>query len=279
MRSPSLVPAFEKISTLTATILLSYTLARFVELPERLYRFEGAGFIFEFNLNVNTLVSLLVAGICASGADWLLRSHPSLQNRSTIQHWVLPGLTAMVLGILLNRLAFNTLWWVILGLGGMIIAIVLVFEYVVVDAKDPLYPIATAGLTAVAFAIFLVLISSLRAAGTRLLTAMPIFAIAGGLLCSRSLYLRLLPTHEVDQDTQMMIFYTSLVTTLIVGQVATALHYYPILPVSYALVILSFSYSLLVYFGNLALGKGGSAILEPVMIAVSFLLLANWIHM
>ena len=134
-----LFPEFDKVSQLTAAIMLVYALERYITLPSRLIEFTVGNFYLGFELNVNTVTTFLVAGMTASGADWLLRSHPAIKKQQTIQHWVLPSITSLVLGITLNRVAFGWLWWIVFSLGALFLIIVLITEYIAVDVYHPQY--------------------------------------------------------------------------------------------------------------------------------------------
>ena len=52
-------------------------------------------------------MSVLTAGLTATGMDWLLRGHPSLEGRPTYQWWLLPTLTTFVIGVPLSILSIG----------------------------------------------------------------------------------------------------------------------------------------------------------------------------
>jgi len=91
------LPDLNKLSILVATILLAYSLAQFVSIPAQVVEFSILGILFPIHLNFSTLVSLLVAGLTASGSAWMLESHPAKSYGSTAVHWLLPSLTSLVL--------------------------------------------------------------------------------------------------------------------------------------------------------------------------------------
>ena len=103
------------------------------------------------------LTALLVAGIAAAGADWLLRDHPARHNQLLFPHMLLPAMTALVIGIPLNQMDFGIAWWAGLLAGTVLLVLVFVAEYIVIDTQDVRQPLAAASLSAVAFAIYLVL--------------------------------------------------------------------------------------------------------------------------
>ena len=92
---PRYLPDADRLSVLAATILLAYALGRFVDLPSRSLAIQLPFVYFSVQVNIRTFVTLLVAGLTAIGADWLLRDHPALRVNSTLEHWLLPALTAI----------------------------------------------------------------------------------------------------------------------------------------------------------------------------------------
>lgn len=272
------LPNFDRISALTATILLAYALARFVDLPGRQLNLQLPGVFLEIELNVNTAVSLLVAGLTASGADWLLRGHPLMKSRSTIQHWVLPGLTAWVLGITLHALPPDgLLWWVVFAIGASLLLMVLVAEYTVVDAADPRFAVASVGLTALSFALFLILAISLRANETRLLLLLPGLVVAAGAICLRTIALRLQQQGMLSAENGATAVLAAFAVAFVMGQMTTALHYWPVTPVAFGLALLGPAYALTAFLSSLTDGrKTSQALWEPGLILLVIWGLAIW---
>jgi hypothetical protein len=236
------LPNPERLSILTSIILLAYATTRFVEIPSQEYAIQLPGLLLSFRLNINTLTSVLVAALTATGADWLMRDHPARQEKTTIQQWILPSLSALILGVPLNVLPLGVYWWVAFLVGGLALVAVLVAEYIAIDPDDTRRPGAVAGLIALSFALFFILTYTLRYGQARLLFSLPTLTLTGGLVCLRTLHLRQTNRWEIAP---------SLVVALIAGQVIAALHYYPASPLSYALVIFGLVYSLTSLMENL----------------------------
>ena len=72
MKGIRTAPDFERLSVLMAIILLAYTTARFINIPTQSFTIDFAGVFLPLQINFSTLVSVLVAGLAAAGADWLL---------------------------------------------------------------------------------------------------------------------------------------------------------------------------------------------------------------
>lgn len=270
MLRPRYLPNPDRLSVLAAMILLAYALTRFIDLPAREIAVQLPGFYLAYQINVRTIVALLAAGLTATGADWMLQEHPALKNKGTFEHWLLPALTAWVIGLPLYQLPNGPLWWAGFLIGGILLMAVLVAEYITVDPDDVRQPAAAAGLTAVSFALFLALAIALRYAGIRLFLIVPALGLAAGLVSLRALHLRL---HG------RWAFIEAGIITLVTGQIAAALHYLPLAPVPFGLAILGPAYALTSLIANLADEEPlQQAIIEPGLVLAILLGTALWIH-
>jgi hypothetical protein len=262
-------PDAERLSTMAATILLAYALARYIDLPARSFAMQLPGFYLSFEISVQNVVAVLVAGLTASGANWLIQDHPALGKRSSVPHWILPALTALTISLPLSQLPQSPIWWIGFALGGVLLILVLIAEYIVVDPNDLRYQPAAAGLIAVSFALYLILATALSYSGIRLFLLFPALSIAGGLVSLRTLSLRL--------QGKWAYTYAG-ITALITGQMAAALHYWPISPVAFGLALLGPAYALTNFFGNLDEGEPvRQALIEPMVIFILVLLMAIWL--
>jgi hypothetical protein len=93
------IPDSNRIGLVTSTVLLVLALARIVPSPEFNFEVQLPGFLLSLPFNINTIMGLLTACLTATGMDWLLRGHPSLNGRRTFEWWLLPTLTTFVIGI------------------------------------------------------------------------------------------------------------------------------------------------------------------------------------
>ena len=259
------VPDTDRLSIVAAMVLLTYALIPFVKLPDTLFNFGIFGAIFSLKFNFSTLMSLAAALLAATGASWLLESHPHPQAGSMFNHWILPALTAWVIGVPLTSLEVGAQWWAVFTLGGVLFVLVLVAEYIVVDAADIRHGPAVMGLTAVSFALLLILMIAVKAAGIRLYLLLPAIVIPLGLVALRTLYLRLggrwQPVWAIGIAD-------------VVGQLALGLHYLPVQPVRFGLILLGAAYALTSLAGGLAEEQPRpTAWVEPVvMLGVIWLL-------
>jgi hypothetical protein len=257
------VPDTNRLSVLAATIMLAYALLPFIKIPERNLVFAISGIVFSFTLNFSTITTVLSAGLAAAGTDWLLRGHPQLGKQNTFQHWLLPALTTWVIGVPLGTLGIGWQWWVVLGFGGLLLVLVLVAEYIVVDMNDVRHAPATIGLTAVSFALFLIMAITLSASGSRLYVLLPGLVVAIFLVTLRTLHLRLGGEWRWAWAGGI---------ALVVGQVAAGLHYWPLSPLRFGLVVLGLAYALTSVAGALEEGRSWRTLwVEPaVMLVILF---------
>jgi hypothetical protein len=193
-----------------------------------------------------------------------------MAGRSTVRHWLLPALTAWVISLPLFQLPMGFIWWVGFALGAVMLILVLIAEYIVVDPDDIRQPPAAAGLTAISFALFLVLAATMRITGARLFILLPTLTTAMVLVSLRTLQLRLHGHWALVEG---------LVAGVVIAQLVATLHYFPLSPVTFGLLLLGPAYALTNLFGNLAEGEPiRQALVEPL--AVLFLVwgAAIWIR-
>lgn len=251
------LPNIDRLSVLAAMIVLAYTLERFIDLPSWEFSRQFPGLYIEFTLNVYMVISLLAALMTAAGANWLMRDHPASQGRTALLHTILPALTALVIGITLGRIPVGIGWWVGLISGAFLMVLVIIAEYIAVDLDDTRLPLASASLSAVSFALFLVLAGALHAGGIRLLFSAPALILAAWLVSLRVTNLRLHGEWTI---------YESAIIAFVVGQIAAAFSYWPLTPITFGLLLLGPSYALISLFCNLIEQKPvRQLIFEPVI--------------
>jgi hypothetical protein len=135
--------------------------------------------------------------------------------------------------------------------------LVIIAEYIAVDPDDKRLQFASAALSAVSFALFLLLSGALRAAGVRLLFITPAIIIAAWLVSLRVTNLRLHGEWTV---------YESAIIALIVGQISAAFNYWALAPFTFALLLLGPTYALISLFCNLIEKKSvRQLIFEPIV--------------
>lgn len=259
------LPDSNQVGVLTAAVLLAYALAHLIRTPEFNLELQLPGFYFSYPISLNTVMVLLAAGLTATGMDWMLQSHPSLGETPTIEYWVLPTLSTFIIGISLTILPPSNNWWIGFGIGGLLLVLVFLAEYIVVEPSAPQYALATAGLTALSYAVYLILITALRYSGARLFLVAPAMFIAASLVSLRTLHLR---------TGQKWEFYWALGIALVCTQIGAALHYWPVSPVQFGLALLGPLYALSTMTTNLLEGIPLHRALTEPLVALA---LAAWV--
>lgn len=229
------LPDWERLSTLVAIIALAFILSQYIELPVWEPSVQLPGFYIALQISSQNIVLLLVAGLTATGADWLFHDHPALAGRSTLPYSLLPALTVFGVGIFLLQLSFGIAWWVGLGIGGLFLTLVLVGEFISIDMQDIRQPFAAAILIAASFALFLVVLTGLHALVLRLFLLVPVVFGATWLVSVRSLHLRL---------RGEWLIYESAMIAMIVSQIAAALIYWPISSLLFSILLSGIAYAL-----------------------------------
>jgi hypothetical protein len=228
------MPDADRLSVLIAAILLAYALAHLIETTNYSFNLNMLGIVFVLPLNLNIGAILMSTGLTAAGMDWLLRGHPHFEGGNTFQHWILPALTAFVLGVPLYNLPSGPAWWLSFGIGGILLLLVFLAEYIALDSSDVRYPAASAGLVALSYTLFLILMTTLSFSSARLVVVVAIVFPAAGMVALRALHLR----------TGKWEFSWTIGIGLMVTQFAAALHYWPVEPVQYGLALLGPLYAL-----------------------------------
>lgn len=231
-------PDRDRLSIVTAVIVLAYALARFVDIPAREYKATLFGSTIGVEMNGQLMLLLMVAALISTGSETLIRSHPRSESgygRNAL-HWILPGATSLALGLLLNLAPIGPVWWLGLAISACLLVIVLVAEYTVVAPVDPAYRAASLGLTALTFIVALTLFGWIRFTGTR-----AALSATGAAMLAALLALRLLMLNGAAFGRGLIY---SGVVGLVVGQAMWALNYWRVTPTSAGLLLLVLFYVL-----------------------------------
>ncbi len=266
MKQTKNLPNPDRLSILIAVILLAFVLAKFTEISVQSYNLDIAGIHIPLEINIKTLVALIVTGMTAAGSDWLIRNHPNRKNKSTITHWLLPAFTTWVIHVALSTLSISTAWWITFGFGGFLILLVLLGEYILMDPEDIRYPLAEVGLNALAYSLFLVLTVSLKSIDLRLVFILPALTLAAGVVSMRILNIALKKEWPIPE---------ALISVIIISQFTTVFQYMPINIITFGLLLLGLIYSINTFIVNLSEENNiMKAALEPIAVLFSIWILA-----
>lgn len=253
-----LLPDADRLGMVTAAVLLAFAITRILPAPQFTITLQLPGFYFAIPLTLESALSLLAAGLTATGMDWLLRSHPSLAGRRTLEHWLLPTLTTLVIAVMLTVLPTIPIWWAGMGVSAVLVVLVCMAEYIVAEPAAPYYATARAGLTALSYALFLILATALRFAGARLVILIPAIFVASGLISLRILHL--------DGEDRWDFPWAAGIG-LVCTQLAAGLHYWPVLPLQFGLALTGPLYALTSFSASVTEGiPARSASAGPLVI-------------
>jgi hypothetical protein len=265
----SYLPSADRVGVLIASVLLAFALTRLIQSPRYTLTIALPGFYFAYAVTLGTAMSILTAALSATGMNWLTRGHPSLGQKPNIEHILLPTLTTFVIGAPLTLLPNGTAWWAGFSFAAILLVIVFLAEYITIDPSAPAYGVSRATLTALAYALFLILATSLRFSGVRMFLLVPAIFIVAGLISLRILHL-----DGVDRWD----FPWAIGIGIICAQVGAGLHYWPLTPIQfglaltgplYALTMLSISLAEEIPLRRAALGP--AAIVGLAWVSVIFL--------
>ncbi len=260
-------PDRNRLSILVGTILLAYTLTHFVSIPALEMDFALLGVFFPIRINFTTLVTLLVAGLTASGTAWLLENPADQQNsRTTFVHWLLPTLTALVLLQAINQLPFGRAWWIAALGSGLLLMLILSAEFIAQDTENRFYIPAEMGITAVSIVLFLILALSLHASSSRLFYRVPILSLAGLLVYLRIFHLRSHGKWALVPGS---------VAFLLIGELAAVLHYWPLSSLGFAMALTGPLYALVEISDGLP--TSGERILQERLVWPILIITISWI--
>lgn len=260
------LPSGDRLSIVTATILLAYALSPYIQTPRESINIQLPGFLLQLPLNLNTLIAFIAGGLAAAGTDWLISSHPLIGSQRASPHLFIPALTAMVISVPLSSLQMGPYWWAVFTLGGLMLVLVMVAEYITLDMDDSRHAFTSVALTSVSFALQLILVIAVRGAGFRLYMVLAAIIPTTGLVVLRALNLRLNGKWSVPW---------ALGISLLIGQLGLGLFYLPLHPLSYGLILTGSTYALTSIAGSLEEKKSWKSLwVEPVIMVVAMSILA-----
>lgn len=236
MQAPrSYLPNSDRVGILIASILLTYAFTRIVQTPRLTLSLSLPGFYFAYPLTLSSAMSILAATLAFSGMDSLTRSHPALGKKPNIDHLILPTLTTLALGGPLALLPNGLIWWGGFFVVAFILVCVYLAEYITIDPSAPSYAFARAGLTALAYALFVIISIALKVSGMRMFLLTPILFFAAGIISLRILHL---------DGKDRWDFPWAVGIGLVCAQIGAGLHYWPLTPIQFSLAITGPLYAL-----------------------------------
>jgi len=237
------LPSANRIGPLIASILLAFVLTRLIQSPQFTVSITLPGFYFALPLTFNAAMTLLAAGLSATGMEWLTRDHPALGKKTNLENLMFPTLTTFVIGVPLALLPNGAAWWIGFAVSAILLSSIFLAEYITIDASAPPYGLARAGLTALAYALFFIMATSLRFSGARMFLLTPILFIVAGVISLRILHLN---------GSDRWDFPWAIGIGVVCAQMGAGLHYWHLTPVQFGLALTGPLYALTLLSDSLA---------------------------
>ncbi len=236
----SYLPSADRVGVLIASVLLAFALTRLIHSPRLTLTIALPGFYFAYPLTLSTGMTILAAALSATGMNWLISD--SFDKKPSIEHLMLPTLTTFVLGAFLTLLPNETAWSVGLAFSAVLLGGVFLAEHITIDPSAPMYGFARAGLTALAYALFLITATALRFSGMRMFLLVPIIFLVSGLISLRILHL---------DGTDRWDFPWAIGIGIVCMQIGAGLHYWQLTPLQFGIALTGPIYALTVLCVNL----------------------------
>lgn len=222
-------PNPERVSALTALVLLTYGLIRMILLPSVETEIALFGLLVKFVFRTQTVMLTLAAALAVAGTDWLIQTHPQRkQGKRTLENWVVPALAAIALGVIVIRLPEGPSLWIGLFLGALLLIAIFTAEFIVSYADDPRYDWVATAILALAFLLLTGVLYSIYALELRAIFAVPLLTLASLAITWRLLRLAF-PEGRVET--------WAILIGVMVAQIALGLYYWPIPPLRVSLIL------------------------------------------
>jgi len=230
----------DRLGVVMAMTMLAFSLTRIIPVSIDTPSFIILGFETSLKLNLKTLISLITAILAAVGCDWLIRSHPNFpENKAkrllAYQHIIAPVFLAFVISVTLNQTITGIYWWIVFALGGILFSMILLAEYTIIDNRSLDHPLATMGLVALSFALFLIMVIATKSLQIRLYLEVVICLVSSAMVSSRVFFIRLKGKLPVSW---------TLAVSLIIAQIAAGLHYVGFKPIQFGLLLTGILYAM-----------------------------------
>lgn len=211
----------DRLSVLIALILLTSVLFRFVQLPQVTRRFHLLGSPLEVNLTGVGLLVVLVAGLAAMGARYVLAAHPDAPDRlprPLYFSWVLPGLLGGMAAYLVELAPNETIWAGGLLLSMLVIGLAVAAEFAALSPRHPAATRARLGLNILAYLLALLLFYLIyRTRARSLITATEVTLVA---------FLIALDLLGVAETRAVRVVLYAAIIGLVLGEATWALNYW-----------------------------------------------------
>lgn len=228
-------------STLTGIVMLVYMIASLTDRELFRLRFNLGGFALSMGVNAMELLIPLTALIIVLGMNRTLTTFLDVPRDQVRLHLFLPFAVTLTIGFSLRNLRAGLTGWGLLFLTGILLYLVLHFEYNACDPASVRRPLSIIVLDGLCYAICLLFVITLRANVSRLIITLPAVFLLCTVIC-----LKIYSFHVINGNIPLLAAVTGIVMTF----AEAGLHYWPVNVVSYGSLMFIWYYS----FTSLVIG-------------------------
>ena len=239
-RNGLIIPVMEKRSpglyfaAMTGIVMMAFMLASLTDRELFWFRFELFGFSFGIGLNAMEFLIPFIALVTDLSMYHALHSRLPVPASEIALHLFLPFAVTLTIGFTLRSMSADMTGWALLFVTGVLLYLVMRFEYVSCDPSSAIRPVSIIVLDSLCYAVYLLFIIALRANVSRLIITVPAIFV----LCF-VVSLKIYSSHVIGWD----IFLVSAVTSLVICFADTGLHYWPINIISYGSLMFVWYYT------------------------------------
>jgi hypothetical protein len=246
MSVPSPKINLRQLNILAATIVLANGFSKLVNIPSRGFVLSLGSIQWAVEINGRLLFMVLLALLVILGAESVYRSHPVFQNpskenppKSTVTHWILPGLAAFGGSAAVNLLPTGPRWWLGLAFVSFLLVIIVIGEYSVISHEGPWLEYAKVGLNVLGLAILTIILAAISAISARLAFLVPVIGLTVAIISLRLLLL--------ESDWKRKLPFFALGIGILTAEVSLPLSFLPVVPVAFGLILTLTTHTLVGY--------------------------------
>lgn len=217
-----------EINTLTGILLTVYVLTIFIDRSIVVFPIRISGFSLDINWKMIDIAAPASGLLSSLGLLQIIDGKSSVKRKELLVHGIIPFTSAFSLGVVLRNTAVGLNWWLMLFFGGFLLFLVFKAETVIVNPNDNRNVIAEIVLTGLSYATFLITCIAVHINLSRLILELPVIALVAFLIAVRLFVLRI-PGVKHERWAVWI--------TVLMIQIATALHYWPLNSLAYSVLM------------------------------------------
>lgn len=218
------MPNYDRLSIVVSLVLLGLALSIVINLPTRYIDADVLGSPVRIELGTRLVMSLLLGALTAVGVEYIMRAHPQFKQGGlggySFLFWILPTLATLAATWFTPSLFQDGLlvWFVGLGVAALVLAGIILAEYLTIDPNNPAHTISRLLLNLVTYLSALVLFTAVYEAKLRSLLSASLVALFAGILALALL--------RGDRSTTYRTWSLAAICGLVLGEATWVLNYW-----------------------------------------------------